>query len=346
MRGCRIVVPPPLRKEMLARIHTGHQGIVKCRERARQSVWWPGMSRELEELVKNCPECCKTLRQRAQPLMPSVLPDLSRQKVGTDLFEWRQKTFLIIVDYYSRYVEIARLNRPTAEEVITHTRSIFARHGIPEVVLSDNGPQYTSEAYAKFAKDYQFHHITSSPYFAQSNGEAERAVGTVKNLLKKSDDPYLALLAYRVTPLQNGYSPSELLMCRMLRTTVPSTRSQRAPKIPEAALLRMKDEHLKTRQKENFDTHHGVRELPPLTPGDKVWVPDRETEGSMAEEVAPHSYEVTTADGDRDDEQTNFPGQSRVTESTTNADSPGTQVRRSSRVPQPPNRLDPSWTQT
>ena len=60
MRGCRIVIPPPLRKEMLARIHTGHQGIVKCRERARQSVWWPGMSGELEELVKNCPECTET----------------------------------------------------------------------------------------------------------------------------------------------------------------------------------------------------------------------------------------------------------------------------------------------
>ena len=118
------------------------------------------------------------------------------------------------------------LNGVTAEQVIVHTKSIFAGHGIPEVVISDNGPQYTSEAYAKFAKDYQFHHITSSPYCPQSNGEAERAVGTVKNLLKKSDDPYLALLAYRATPLQNGYSPSELLMCRMLRTTVPSTRSQ------------------------------------------------------------------------------------------------------------------------
>jgi len=73
MRGSRIVIPPPLRKEMLARIHTGHQGIVRCRERARQSVWWPGMSRELEELVKNCPECCKALKQRAQPLIPSKL---------------------------------------------------------------------------------------------------------------------------------------------------------------------------------------------------------------------------------------------------------------------------------
>ena len=118
--------------------------------------------------------------------------------------------YLLIVDYYSRYMEIARLNRQTAEEVINHTKSIFARHGIPEIVISDNGPQFGSEAYRQFAQDFQFEHITSSPYFPQSNGEAERAVGTIKNLLKKKDDPYLALLAYRATPLETGFSPAEL----------------------------------------------------------------------------------------------------------------------------------------
>jgi len=161
--------------------------------------------------------------------------------------------------------------------------------GAEVTVISDNGPQYDSEAYATFAKDYQFHHITSSPYFPQSNGEAERAVGTVKNLLKKSDDPYLALLSYRATPLQNGYSPSELLMCRILRTTVPSTRSQRVPKVPDAVSLRAKDERLKSRQKLNFDSHHGARELPPLAPGDTVWVPYCESEGSAGKEVVSHS---------------------------------------------------------
>ena len=75
-------------------------------------------------------------------------------------------------------------------------------------MVSDNGLQYTSDAYAKFAQKYQFQHVMSSPYFPQSNGEAERAVGTIKNLLKKSNDPYLALLSYCTAPLQIGYSPS------------------------------------------------------------------------------------------------------------------------------------------
>jgi len=68
--------------------------------------------------------------------------ELPWQKVGTDLFEWRNDMFLLVVDYYSRYIEIAKLNRSTAEEVIARTKSIFARHGIPEIVFSDNGPQY------------------------------------------------------------------------------------------------------------------------------------------------------------------------------------------------------------
>ncbi len=361
MHGSRIVIPPPQRccprstPVIKALSHAGKEP---------DSMWCPGLSKELEELVRNCPECSKAQKQRAQPLMPSALPELPWQKVGTDLFEWRQRMFLLVVDYYSRYVEIARLNQLTAEEIITHTKSIFARHGIPEEVVSDNGPQYSSQAYAEFAKAYQFRHITSSPYFAQSNGEAERAVGTVKSLLKKSTDPYLALLAYRTTPLQNGYSPSELLMCRRLRTTVPGTRNQRTPKLPDPVSLREKEEQLKKRQKENFDSHHGVRELPPLTSGDTVWVRDRETEGSVGEEVAPHSYEVTTADGTyrrnrrhlislqnprdrtRDGDRADPPDLHRATESTSDNNSQlGGPVRRSTRAARPPDRLDPSQLQ-
>ena len=103
-----------------------------------------------------------------------------------------------MVDYYSRYIEIARLDRTTATEVITRIKSIFARHGIPEIVFSDNGPQYSSEEFKEFAADYQFRHEMSSPYNPQGNEEAERAVKTVKGLLKKNGDPYKAKLAYLV----------------------------------------------------------------------------------------------------------------------------------------------------
>ena len=223
LRGTRIVIPPPLRADLLQRIHEGHQGITKCRERARSSIWWPGISTDLEQLVHRCEECTKAQVQRAQPLHPSPLPDLPWQRVATDLFQWKDATYLLVVDYYSRYIEIARLDRPTALEVITRMKGMFARYGIPEVVVSDNGPQYSCEAFKEFAADYQFRHNTSSPYYPQSNGEAERAVKTVKGLLRKSGDPYKALLAYRTTPTGTGYSPCELLMGRLIRSTVPTT---------------------------------------------------------------------------------------------------------------------------
>ena len=100
-------------------------------------------------------------------------------------------------------------------------KSIFAGHEIPELVISDNGPQFSAGAYSQFTKEYQFKHVTSSPYHPRGNSEAECAVGTVKNLLKREKDPYLAILAYRARPLQNGYSPSELLMNR--RRVIPIT---------------------------------------------------------------------------------------------------------------------------
>ena len=81
---------------------------------------------------------------------------------------------------------------------------IFATHGIPEIVVSDNGPQYTSDAFDKFSHVFGFYHVTSSPCYPQGNGEAERAVQTVKSLLNKTTNPYLALLEYRAMPLQQG----------------------------------------------------------------------------------------------------------------------------------------------
>ena len=165
------------------------------------------------------------------------------------------------------------------------------------MVISDNGPQFTSQACVQLAGSYQFHHITSSPYFPQSNGEAGRAVTTVKSLLNKSADPYLALLTYRSTPLPNGFSPSELLMSRVLRSSVPTTVAQRRPRLLDIDLLREKEEQLKNRQKENFDKHHGARRLPALSPGDKVWIPDQEMEGNVVDEVMPQSFEVRTENG-------------------------------------------------
>ena len=270
LRGNRLVIPPALRKEILAKIHSGHQGATKCRARARQSVWWPGLGKELEDLISNCPVCCRHSNQHAEPLLPSAFPDHPWQKVATDLFEWKKTNYLIVVDYYSRYIEMARLSTSTSNDVITHLKSIFARHGIPQTVMSDNGPQYAAAAFVKFAREYGFAHITSSPRYPQSNGAAERAVRTVKSLLDKNGDPYAALLAYRSTPLENGYSLAEHLMGHKLRTTVPVALTQLVPHLPNFSKLKEKEKQLRERQRKNFNHHHHTVNLKPLQTGDNV----------------------------------------------------------------------------
>ena len=121
-----------------------------------------------------------------------------------DLVQLGNKIYLLAIDYFSQ-------NR-TSDTVITHVKSMFARHGIPEQVISDNGPQFSSEFFRLFAREYSFSHTTSSPDI--SSLMAEKGVWTVKDLLIKAiesgNDPYLALLSYRSSPLACGYSLSYL----------------------------------------------------------------------------------------------------------------------------------------
>ena len=298
MRNNRIVIPPPLRKDMLDRLHTGHQGITKCRRRALQSVWWPGLSKQLEELVTNCAECCRSRSQNAEPLMPISFPKLPWQKVASDLFVWKNSHYLLVIDYFSRYIEVAKLSSESSANVITHMKSIFARHGIPQEVISDNGPQYSSREFAKFSKEYGFVHRTSSPKYPQSNGEAERGVQTVKSLLKKTEDPYLALLAYRSTPISpTGHSPAELLMNRKLRTTLPILPQDLKPQVPDYSKLQSSEKQQRKKQKQNFDSRHAAHTLTFLKEGMTVWIPDHNCSGKVITQVGPRSYQVKTSFG-------------------------------------------------
>lgn len=253
---------------------------------------------------------------------------------------------------------MARLKNQTTQEVINHTRSIFARHGIPEVVISDNGPQYSADLYATFAREHGFEHVTSSPHYPQGNGAAERAVRTVKGMLRKSGDPNHALLAYRSTPLENGYSPAQLLMSRNLRTTLPITRKQRKPEAVERSDLVDKEESIRERQK-NLNQHHRARELPQLEPGNTVWIPDRGTSGTVVEETAPCSHIVGTTDGtyrrnrrhliqmpeaemaQEQEREIASQEQGSVTEPLEEGHQSKT---RSTQTSKPPERYDPSWT--
>ena len=129
--------------------------------------------------------------------------------------------------------------------MISHFRKVFARHGLPEILVADNMPFNSSEM-RKFAAEYGFAINTSSPEHAASNGQSERMIGTVKQLMRKvnehSRDPHLALLAYRNTPVAGmPYSPAQLLMSRKLRDNLPTTESLLKPRVAEHAYVRLRD---------------------------------------------------------------------------------------------------------
>lgn len=294
----RLVIPRSQRLTVLQQIHEGHLGINKCRARAQGSVWWPFIGSAIEEMVKRCHTCAKLLPEPKQPLMPSEMPSHAWERVGTDLFEFNKKMYLLIVDYYSRWIEVRHLpNSQTAGEVITAMKSVFGTHGIPDIVISDNGPQYASESFKLFAQQYGFTHNTSSPLYPQANGAAERAVRTVKNILKKNEDPYLGLLAHRSTPLYHGLSPSQLLMGKKLRTTLPVPPNQ-TPTIVDQNDLQDKESEYREKQALNYNKRHRVVTLPALDKGDQVWIRDQDRYGQVVERSnSPRSYIIKTTLG-------------------------------------------------
>ena len=145
LKASRVIIPSCMRIEILDRLHEGHQGITKCRSDAKMSLWWPGLSRQIEDMVQGCRKCAKHRTFRAEPLINSVVPDRPWQIIGTDLLQLKGRTYLLVVDYFSRYIELALFSSSqTSQDVIQALKSMFARHGIPDSVRSDNGPQYCS----------------------------------------------------------------------------------------------------------------------------------------------------------------------------------------------------------
>ena len=185
VKGQKIVVPNGLRGEMVERLHEGYLGINKTIARAREVLFWPGMTVDLTEKIKNCPVCLENRpSQQPEPLRSNEIPPLPWAKVGTDILHKNRR----------KWPELTLLPSMTSTGVITALRSQFVRYGIPSVLVSDNGPCYSSAEFKKFPEDWVFHHVTSSPGYPQSNGQSERTVQTVKSMLEKADDPYKALL--------------------------------------------------------------------------------------------------------------------------------------------------------
>ena len=146
--------------------------------RAKETVYLPGLNDQLERLILNCELCLKCLQSKHKEV-PSMflgqeVPLHPWSKLATDLFHFEGASYLLIVDYTSRFPVVLKLSSMTGQHATNECKLIFSEYGQPETLISDNGLCYTSEAFTSFMKDYSLNHITSSPHYPQSNGLAEK----------------------------------------------------------------------------------------------------------------------------------------------------------------------------
>ena len=224
------------------------------------------------------------------------------ERTAADLFEMDCTQYILVVDYYSRYPEVVQLHATTSAAIVNALKSIFGRHGIPSTLVTDNGPQFNCSTFRQFSSQYRFHHITSSPRYPQSNGLVERAVRTVKGLLKGSTDPHLALLSYRATALTwCSLSPAELLFGCKIATNLPQLSSQLTPHWPYLKSLKISDETFKRKLQMYYNRRHWVRTLPILNMTTPVWVWTRKRQVPgivISRTQMPRYYTVQTSPGE------------------------------------------------
>lgn len=273
------VIPHTLRKNVLEKIHYSHLGYNKCIKLAEQSVFWPTMRNELKLMIDGCFVCQKYgASQPSEPLKPHEIPAVPWYRVGCDLFELNGVHYLLVVDYYSKYVELEILNHnTTSHNIINKLKNIFARFGVPQYFVSDGGPQFTSDQFKVFSKEWNFVHKITSPTHSESNGMAERHVQTLKKLVKKSiednKDIHLALLQLRNTPTFGTSSPSEILMSRatrnpLLPTPIIKLKSHVIDKNEYNQFLNNKQ----IKQSNYYNKKRGVKTLSILKPNTRVLV--------------------------------------------------------------------------
>ena len=184
----------------------------------------------LERTVEKC-GICQASSRAAKPVgNVSDVPPHAWHTLGTDLFYWNKIDYLVIRDYFSKYLIVRRLPNSSTHAVIKELGLVFTELGRPFVLRSDNGPCYSSREFHNFLSFYQVDHITSSPHYPQSNGFDEALVGITKKLMEKSVKEgklwNYGLLQYRTTPISSTLpSPLEMLTGRRPHSSLPQLPS-------------------------------------------------------------------------------------------------------------------------
>ena len=282
LKGCQIVVPRALRRDVLADLHASHQGIDRTKRRARQTVYWPGINNDVRTTVEAC-EACQRYQpsQQRETLRSDPLPTRPFEECSADLVDTSGGHFLVYVDRYSGWPVVSAWRQdPTAQQVVNALLTHFATYGVPIRLKTDGGPQFTATTFREFTERWNITQSLSSPHHPQGNGHAEAGVKAVQHLIRKSgcktdlsnEEFVTGLLEWRNTPKAHGCSPAQLLYGRSMRTKLPSA---------EATLTKTPPDHAEKRKwiDSLSEARYNARaqDLPKLRLGQKVKVQDHKT---------------------------------------------------------------------
>ena len=258
--GMRVIVPQKHRERVLQELHQEHRGMSRMKSVARSYIWWPGMDHEIEAMVKAC-VLCQSVKSApaAAPLHPWVWPAKPWQRIHIDFAgPFRGSMFLLVVDAHSKWPEVCEVPSTTAAKTIELLRQLFSAYSLPQQLVTDNSPQFTSEELAQFVKQNGIKHIRTSPYHPASNGAAERLVQTFKQAMKAAANNGLTLqhqlssflMSYRSTPhATTGESPSKLFLGREIRTRLDLLRPDLETRVGlrQASQKQQHDAHARSR---------------------------------------------------------------------------------------------------
>ena len=298
--GNRVVIPQKIQARMIEELHRDHPGVTRMKAIARSYLWWPGLDKDLENCAKSCVSCQAVKSSPAKaPLHPWMWPAKPWQRIHIDFAgPFLGKNFLVVVDAHSKWAEVIEMSSTTSSKTIVELRKLFSAYGLPEQIVSDNGPQFVAEEFTTFLKLNGIRHIRCSPYHPSSNGGAERFIQTFKQAMKAgatstsllSQRLSSFLLTYRATPhATTNTPPCELFIRRRIRTLFDLLLPSQEKRVNDrqAAQKAGHDMHAQSRQFEidQLVMARNWRDGPD-------WVP-----GVLIEKLGPLTFKVQTQAG-------------------------------------------------
>ena len=299
LKNWKFIVSKNLQLVYINKIHAGHLGINKSLQKAREYLFWKGYTKDIIEAIDKCAICQENAPSNPQHFQYiSEVPPHPWHTLGTDIFYHRKQDYLVLIDYFSKFLIVRKLPNSATGAVVKELSITLREYGIPFIIWSDNGLCYSSQEFKTFLQDLQITHRTSSPHYPQSNGMAESMVKVSKNLIEKaiqSDKPWHSFIQeYRITPLSSTIpSPAEILFGRRFRSNLSILPSQ----LTNSRTAYIREEIAKKENK----LHEKPTPVADLVPGQPIWHQDLLTKkwlpGAVQEKLQePHSYSIVSQD--------------------------------------------------